>query len=51
MSRSSPADLFRFLERLGLATRTTEHVPVFTVAESQGIKQAIPGGHSKNLFV
>ena len=25
--------------------------PVFTVAESQAIKQEIPGGHSKNLFL
>jgi len=48
---STPADLFRFLDRLGIATRTVEHVPVFTVAESAAIKQAIPGGHSKNLFV
>jgi Ala-tRNA(Pro) deacylase len=26
-------------------------VPVFTVAESRAIKEAIPGGHSKNLFL
>ena len=28
-----------------------EHAPVFTVAQSQAIKQEIPGGHSKNLFL
>lgn len=51
MSGSSPADLFRFLDRLGLKTSTVDHVPVFTVAESQAVKGAIPGGHSKNLFL
>lgn len=51
MSRSTPADLFRFLERLGLETRTVDHFAVFTVAESHAVKQDIPGGHSKNLFV
>ena len=48
---ATPADLFSLLERLGIETRTYEHVPVFTVAESQAIKQEIPGGHSKNLFL
>ena len=48
---ATPADLFSLLERLGVETRTYEHVPVFTVAESQAIKQEIPGGHSKNLFL
>jgi len=44
-------DLFALFSRLGIAARTYEHVPVFTVAESQAIKEEIPGGHSKNLFV
>src|SRR3954452_8066583 len=48
---ATPGDLFSLLERLGVETRTYEHVPVFTVAESQAIKQEIPGGHSKNLFL
>ncbi|MFL5176655.1 MAG: prolyl-tRNA synthetase associated domain-containing protein [Microvirga sp.] len=48
---ATPADLFSLLERLGVETRTYEHVPVFTVAQSQAIKQEIPGRHSKNLFL
>ena len=44
-------DLFALFSRLGIAARTYEHVPVFTVAESQALKEEIPGGHSKNLFV
>ncbi|HYI88909.1 MAG TPA: prolyl-tRNA synthetase associated domain-containing protein [Beijerinckiaceae bacterium] len=34
-----------------MAAETAEHAPVFTVAESRAIKAAIPGGHSKNLFL
>jgi Ala-tRNA(Pro) deacylase len=48
---ASPPDLFAYLARLGIATETFEHPPVFTVAESRSIKAAIPGGHSKNLFL
>ena len=50
-SPATPADLFAFFDRLGIAAKTYDHVPVFTVAESQAIKEEIPGGHSKNLFV
>lgn len=45
------ADLDAFLEDLGIATRTVEHAAVFTVAESRGVKEDMPGGHTKNLFV
>ena len=48
---ATPSDLFSLLKSLGVETRTYEHVPVFTVAQSQAIKQEIPGGHSKNLFL
>ena len=48
---ATPADLFACFERLGIEAKTYEHVPVFTVAESRAIKEAIPGGHSKNLFL
>jgi Ala-tRNA(Pro) deacylase len=51
MPAATPSDLFAYLERLGIATETVEHAPVFTVAESRAIKAAIPGGHSKNLFL
>ncbi len=45
------ADLFAFLDRLGIETTTTEHEAVFTVAESKLLKSDIPGGHAKNLFL
>ena len=51
MPAATPADLFAHLDELGIATETFEHAPVFTVAESRGVKAAIPGGHSKNLFL
>ena len=51
MAAAAPPDLFALLTRLGIATETSEHAPVFTVAESRSIKAAIPGGHSKNLFL
>ena len=44
-------DLFQFLDSLGLAHSTKEHAPVFTVAESVALRDEIPGGHTKNLFV
>src|SRR3712207_770355 len=51
MAAAAPPDLFAFLDTLGIAAETAEHAPVFTVAESRSIKAAIPGGHSKNLFL
>ena len=45
------ADLLRFLDDLGIVHTTKDHAPVFTVAESVALRDAIPGGHTKNLFV
>ena len=45
------AALFARLDALGIAHRTHDHPAVFTVAESRLIKQDLPGGHTKNLFV
>lgn len=45
------ADLHAFLDRLGIETRTVDHLAVFTVAEGREMKLALPGGHSKNLFL
>jgi Ala-tRNA(Pro) deacylase len=47
----SPEDLFDLLEKLRIKTETHHHEAVFTVEESHKIKQSIPGGHTKNLFV
>jgi Ala-tRNA(Pro) deacylase len=44
-------DLFARFNSLGIVTRTTEHAPVFTVAESDALHADMPGGHTKNLFL
>jgi Ala-tRNA(Pro) deacylase len=44
-------DLFARFDALGIAYTTTMHRPVFTVQEGADLKAAMPGGHSKNLFL
>ena len=44
-------ELLAFLDGLGIAHSTKDHAPVFTVAESVALRDEIPGGHTKNLFV
>ncbi|MGE3248686.1 MAG: prolyl-tRNA synthetase associated domain-containing protein [Hyphomonadaceae bacterium] len=48
---ATEAELFARFDALGIAHRTTRHPPVFTVAESAFVKETIPGGHTKNLFL
>jgi Ala-tRNA(Pro) deacylase len=48
---ATPEDLFALLTRLGIAYRTVEHAPLFTVEQSQSLRGTIPGGHTKNLFL
>lgn len=48
---ASREDLFHLLDDLGIRTTTYDHEAVFTVEQSSKIKQDIPGGHTKNLFV
>jgi Ala-tRNA(Pro) deacylase len=43
--------LLGFLDGLGIEHRTVDHAPVFTVAEGDAVKDAMPGGHTKNLFL
>ena len=45
------AGLFAFLDAHGVDHATTGHAPVFKVEEGAAIKAAMPGGHSKNLFL
>lgn len=45
------ADLLAFLDAEGIAHATTDHAAVFTVGEGEAIKAAMPGGHTKNLFL
>ncbi len=48
---ATPADLFAFLDKLGIAHRTIKHPPVFTVDEARALRGQIAGGHTKNLFL
>jgi Ala-tRNA(Pro) deacylase len=48
---ATPQDLFAELNRLGIAYRTIEHPPLFTVEQSRALRGQIPGGHTKNLFL
>ena len=45
------ADLLSFLDAHGVAHSTLDHPPVFRVEEGLEIKAALPGGHTKNLFL
>jgi Ala-tRNA(Pro) deacylase len=45
------AELFAFLDSLGIAHKTVSHPPLFTVEQSQELRGSIPGGHTKNLFL
>jgi Ala-tRNA(Pro) deacylase len=45
------ADLFAFLDAHAIAHSTLDHPPVFRVEEGLEIKAALPGGHTKNLFL
>lgn len=47
----SPQLLFARLDQLGLACRTVEHVPVFTVEQAKEHRGLLPGHHIKNLFL
>lgn len=44
-------DLFALFRDLAIETTTVAHEPTFTVAQSQAIDKALPGGHTKNLFL
>lgn len=48
---ASPADLFAFLDRLGIKTATVEHEALFSVEQSKHLRGEIPGAHTKNLFL
>ncbi len=48
---ASPDDLFAFLDKCDIPSKTVEHEATFTVAEGRDMKAAMPGGHSKNLFM
>jgi len=43
--------LLAALAKLGIAHENTPHAAVFTVKESEALHHAIPGVHTKNLFL
>jgi len=47
----SPQHLFAHLDALGLAHRTVDHAPVFTVGQAKQHRGELPGHHIKNLFL
>jgi Ala-tRNA(Pro) deacylase len=54
MVRAMPAmetDLFARLDALGVRVTTHRHPAVFTVAEAKALRGALPGAHTKNLFL
>ncbi len=44
-------ELMAFLDVHGIAHSTLDHEAVFRVGEGAHIKAALPGGHTKNLFL
>src|ERR1044072_5329282 len=46
-----PQQLFPRLDTLGIAHRTVEHPPVYTVEEAKALRGDLPGPHIKNLFL
>jgi len=48
---ATPEALFLRLDELGIAHHTASHEPVFTVEEARAVRDGLPGGHTKNLFL
>ena len=48
---TTPADLLRYLDGIGVAHHTVEHAAVFTVEQAKTLRGALPGAHIKNLFL
>ncbi|HEY2179189.1 MAG TPA: YbaK/EbsC family protein [Caulobacteraceae bacterium] len=48
---TTPAELFAFLDAHGIAHATLQHPAVFRVGEGDAALEALPGGHTKNLFL
>jgi Ala-tRNA(Pro) deacylase len=48
---ATPDELFAYLDPLGIAHKTVTHPAVFTVEEARALRGAVPGGHTKNLFL
>ncbi len=44
-------EFLSFLDQIGVAHDTIDHPAVFRVGEGEDVKAAIPGTHTKNLFL
>ncbi|HEX6859467.1 MAG TPA: YbaK/EbsC family protein [Caulobacteraceae bacterium] len=47
----TPADLLAFFDAQGIDYVNVEHPAIFRVEEGEDIKKALPGAHTKNLFL
>ena len=48
---ATPADIFAALDALDITHSSIEHAPMRTVADSMAMREGVPGGYSKNLFL
>lgn len=48
---ANPDDVFKMLDQLAVAHSTITHAPMRTVADSMALRDGVPGGYSKNLFL
>ena len=48
---ASPDDVFAALNRLQITHSTITHKPMRTVDDSRALRDGVPGGYSKNLFL
>src|SRR5579872_7151463 len=48
---ATPAELFAFLDRLGVSHTSVSHPALFTVEQSRALRGKVPGAHTKNLFL
>lgn len=49
--KTTPEDLFDYLDSIGVAHTTIDHPAVFTVAEARELRGSLPGGSCKCLFL
>jgi len=47
----TPQELFAYLDKFGIGHKTVTYPAVFTVEEARELRGAVPGGHTKNLFL
>ncbi len=48
---ATPEQVFAALDELGITHSTIQHAPMRTVADSMAMRDGVPGGYSKNLFL